>query len=220
MATRIYGDPEQTTAAFVSQTKPASSNPRAEAVVADAGTRKPKRVIKPTMAFGGFPGEKPSAPEERTAPVWEEDDEETRRVTVWNPKTGKKLSGNAGVFKKNLAKYLRTHPDWVVWTGQDKESPKRKRYGEFDRSPKRKRDNHFALNGFGYAVEDRLPTAASLWRSLLVVCSEKSILAEVGADSEDEAEEERRETSYARCVPSMPYKPFLVHGGLTSPAVG
>ncbi len=39
-------------------------------------------------------------------------DDETRRVTVWNPKTGKKLSGNAGVFKRNLAKYLRTHPDW------------------------------------------------------------------------------------------------------------
>ena len=48
-----------------------------------------------------------------------EDNPATRRVTVWNPVTGKKLSGNAGVFKKNLDKYLRNHPEMKVWEGED-----------------------------------------------------------------------------------------------------
>jgi len=38
--------------------------------------------------------------------------EEDRRVTVWNPTTGKKLSGNASPFRRNLHKYLAAHPDW------------------------------------------------------------------------------------------------------------
>lgn len=38
--------------------------------------------------------------------------EEDRRVTVWNPITGKKLSGNASPFRRNLHKYLAAHPDW------------------------------------------------------------------------------------------------------------
>merc|ERR1711871_658470 len=100
--------------------------------------RTPAMVMAPTQI-------KPAVP----------DEDGTRRVTVWNPKTGKKLSGNAGVFKKNLAKYLRTHPDWVVWTGQDKDSPKRKRVTEFDRTAKRKRMEPFSLDGGknGYHLE-------------------------------------------------------------------
>merc|ERR1712188_92667 len=63
-----------------------------------------------------------------------EDDEKTR-VTVWNPTTGKKLSGNAGVQKKNLAKYLRTHPDWMVWNENHRGALKRKRIDmELDRA--------------------------------------------------------------------------------------
>ena len=38
--------------------------------------------------------------------------EEDRRVTVWNPTTGKKLSGNASPFRRNLHKYLAAHPEW------------------------------------------------------------------------------------------------------------
>merc|ERR1711998_658858 len=101
---------------------------------------KPKRVIKYTPVYQDIDIEATAATHPNARYLVEEDDEETRRVTVWNPKTGKKLSGNAGVFKKNLAKYLRTHPDWVVWTGQDKESPKRKRcHAELDREAKRAR---------------------------------------------------------------------------------
>jgi len=166
-----------------------------------------------------------SAGSENREAHWDED-EETRRITVWNPKTGKKLSGNAGVFKKNLAKYLRTHPDWVVWTGHDKDSPKRKRYSEIEGANKRRQIDRLSLNDkTPLDGQNHLPTAASLWRSLLVVCSEKSILEEVGADSEDEEEEERQDNNnpYARCFPAVPYKAFnsvFVHGGLTSPAVG
>eukprot|EP00658_Telonema_sp_P-2_P028456 TRINITY_DN217_c0_g1_i4.p1 TRINITY_DN217_c0_g1~~TRINITY_DN217_c0_g1_i4.p1 ORF type:complete len:221 (+),score=36.55 TRINITY_DN217_c0_g1_i4:201-863(+) len=38
--------------------------------------------------------------------------DEDKRVTVWNPITGKKLSGNASPFRRNLHKYLAAHPDW------------------------------------------------------------------------------------------------------------
>merc|ERR1719473_928901 len=90
-----------------------------------------KRVVKP-VAY--------DTPEDDIPPAShaaEDSDDDTRRVTVWNPKTGKKLSGNAGVFKKNLAKYLRTHPEWVVWTGQDKPNHPRKRaHSEFEREAK------------------------------------------------------------------------------------
>merc|ERR1712100_596383 len=41
-------------------------------------------------------------------------DEGNQRVTVRNTLTGKKLSGNAGVMKRNLAKWMACHPDWVV----------------------------------------------------------------------------------------------------------
>jgi len=44
--------------------------------------------------------------------VSENDQMEDRRVTVWNPITGKKLSGNAAPFRRNLEKYLASHPDW------------------------------------------------------------------------------------------------------------
>merc|ERR1711871_1145369 len=126
--------------------------------------RTPAMVMAPTQI-------KPAVP----------DEDGTRRVTVWNPKTGKKLSGNAGVFKKNLAKYLRTHPDWVVWTGQDKDSPKRKR-ADYEGASKRARVDRYyprEYKDIECKLESSLPTTTTLWASLLVVCSEKSILAEV-----------------------------------------
>ena len=155
-------------------------------------------------------------------------------MTVWNPKTGKKLSGNAGVFKRNLARYLRTHPDWVVWNGQDKDSNSRRKNPKPDYapSPKRKRVNDYQPESKRMAyesAEDQMPTSYALWKSLLAVCSEKSILAEQGQDSdEEEGEEDFRSNPYARCIPAMPYKqpqqmyspPHVLHGGLMSPAVG
>jgi len=191
--------------------------------------RKARRTIKPAMNYNASSDEDLGAiaAVEDRAIIISDEDEETRRVTVWNPKTGKKLSGNAGVFKKNLSKYLRTHPDWVVWTGQDK-SPRRR--AEIERNFKRKREERMFSEqveakrkqvDYEYRMGDPLPTAAALWSSLLAVCSEKAILEEVecSGDTEDEAQDQ----GHMRCVPSMAYRPFspvFAHTGLTSPAVG
>lgn len=42
------------------------------------------------------------------------------RVTIWNKRDQRKLSGNSAPFRKNLAQYCRKHPDWEEYRGQDK----------------------------------------------------------------------------------------------------
>jgi hypothetical protein len=49
-----------------------------------------------------------------------------RRVTIWNWREERKLSGNSAPFRKNLAAYFRKHPDWEEYSGQDK-APAQKR---------------------------------------------------------------------------------------------
>ena len=94
-----------------------------------------------------------------------------KRVTVWNPTTGKKLSGNAGVFKKNLSRYLETHPDWSVWKSKEgianKAHPKRKRTDALDQPRKRVAEPTTFENDL----------QSSLWSVLLAVCSEEAIIA-------------------------------------------
>lgn len=156
----------------------------------------------------------------------DDSDDETRRVTVWNPKTGKKLSGNAGVFKKNLAKYLRTHPEWVVWTGQDK-SPRR-RAADAERSLKRKRPANDRLSieedsKRKQFQEPGMPTAQDLWRSLLAVCCEKAILAEVDSlDTEDESPERLEKFSLCAPPPAGGYRSYspCYSPAFATPAVG
>jgi len=48
--------------------------------------------------------------------------ESEKRVTIWNWKEKRKLSGNSAPFKRNLQKYLKKHPDWQEYIGQDKET--------------------------------------------------------------------------------------------------
>ena len=48
------------------------------------------------------------------------EEEELKRVTIWNPTDRKKSSGNRAPYKKNLEEYLRSHPGWEVYDGQDK----------------------------------------------------------------------------------------------------
>jgi len=43
-----------------------------------------------------------------------------KRVTIWNWREKRKLSGNSAPFKKNLQEYIRMHPDWEMYVGQDK----------------------------------------------------------------------------------------------------
>jgi len=42
-----------------------------------------------------------------------------KRITVWNKRTLRKLSGNAAPMEKNLLHFLRTKPDWEIYRGQD-----------------------------------------------------------------------------------------------------
>merc|ERR1712167_142363 len=103
-----------------------------------------------------------------------EDDEKTR-VTVWNPSTGKKLSGNAGVQKKNLAKYLRTHPDWVVWNENHRHALKRKRIDmELERARQQRQkievEEEITIK---IQIQSDEISQSMLWAHLLAVCSEE-----------------------------------------------
>merc|ERR1719460_899585 len=51
----------------------------------------------------------------------EDDPAAEKRVTIWNWREQRKLSGNSAPFKKNLKEYIRKHPDWEEYVGQDKD---------------------------------------------------------------------------------------------------
>ena len=49
------------------------------------------------------------------------------RVTVWNPSTGRTISGNAAPCRRNLEKWMKKHPGWVPKAEEDLSSSRRKK---------------------------------------------------------------------------------------------
>lgn len=60
-----------------------------------------------------------TAPAKRATSSPTDDGNLDRRVTIWNSKEKRKLSGNSAPFKRNLHEYLRKHPDWEEYKDQD-----------------------------------------------------------------------------------------------------
>lgn len=91
----------------------------------------PKTVLDAPRMFASGRNS-PSTPKADKTSNDDEDNAE-KRVTIWNWREKRKLSGNSAPFKKNLHEYLRKHPDWEEYRGQDKDmngkklTPKKRR---------------------------------------------------------------------------------------------
>jgi len=80
----------------------------------------PKSAMDMHMVFGS---------QKKPAPVdYSNDEFAEKRVTIWNWREQRKLSGNSAPFKKNLHEYLRKHPDWEEYVGQDKDENGKKNF--------------------------------------------------------------------------------------------
>merc|ERR1711939_699457 len=88
----------------------------------------PKSTMDMPMMLGGY--KKPTT----TQSMNSNDDMAEKRVTIWNWREQRKLSGNSAPFKKNLQEYLRKHPDWEEYVGQDKDENGKKSF-----APKKRR---------------------------------------------------------------------------------
>jgi len=80
----------------------------------------PKSALDMHMVFG--------APKKSTPVDYSNDEFAEKRVTIWNWREQRKLSGNSAPFKKNLQEYLRKHPDWEEYVGQDKDENGKKNF--------------------------------------------------------------------------------------------
>jgi hypothetical protein len=91
----------------------------------------PKTVLDAPCAFAARTP--PVTPKNDKSTPQHDDDNAEKRVTIWNWREKRKLSGNSAPFKKNLHEYLRKHPDWEEYRGQDKDmngkklTPKKRR---------------------------------------------------------------------------------------------
>jgi len=80
----------------------------------------PKSAMDMHMVFG--------TPKKSTPVDYSNDEFAEKRVTIWNWREQRKLSGNSAPFKKNLQEYLRKHPDWEEYVGQDKDENGKKNF--------------------------------------------------------------------------------------------
>merc|ERR1712093_699144 len=77
---------------------------------------------------------------------WEQDEDAEKRVTIWNWREQRKLSGNSAPFKKNLKEYIRKHPDWEEYVGQDKDVNGKKLSPKKMKPPAPMHPDHPSLN--------------------------------------------------------------------------
>merc|ERR1719460_714785 len=76
----------------------------------------------------------------------EDDPAAEKRVTIWNWREQRKLSGNSAPFKKNLKEYIRKHPDWEEYVGQDKDVNGKKLSPKKMKPPAPMHPDHPSLN--------------------------------------------------------------------------
>jgi len=90
-----------------------------------------------------------------------------KRVTIWNPFEKRKLSGNSAPFKKNLEDYLKKHPDWEEYWGQDLDEhgrklfPRKRRRTSAEPSPALTAKSGPAAGAGGISMMDGLLQLAS-----------------------------------------------------------
>jgi len=106
----------------------------------------PKSTMDMPMMLGGY--KKPTT----TQSMNSNDDMAEKRVTIWNWREQRKLSGNSAPFKKNLQEYLRKHPDWEEYIGQDKDENGKKSF-----APKKRRKDVKPVEGKSDAVRRSVP---------------------------------------------------------------
>merc|ERR1712166_367282 len=107
-----------------------------------SSTERPLLNVSPGPCIEADPCMEPgqSAVRSTNTSLSENEQTEDRHITVWNPLTGKKLSGNAAPFRRNLQKYLASHPDWeeCLVTGDSK---KRRKLSSCPSSKRTKTEN-------------------------------------------------------------------------------
>jgi len=82
--------------------------------------QEPLQPNEPIMTASGKRAAESPIPAASQQPSDSGGDSKARRITVWNRKTKRKVSGNAAPMEKNLAEYLKKHPECEMYDGQDK----------------------------------------------------------------------------------------------------
>lgn len=145
----------------------------------DDRVHSPKNVLDLNQyAFGTVRRERAALSFKREKHDSENDEDAEKRVTIWNWRDQRKLSGNSAPFKKNLKQYIRKHPDWEEYVGQDKDSngkklsQKRAKVPEVETPPASPRVHNTATYGTRAANVCRPGKAQQQWPEAIQSVSE------------------------------------------------